>query len=225
MLTQTIGELLPFAVVVALSPIPIVAVIVMLGTPRARTNGPAFTIGWIAGLTAVSVVVLVVAHGASDPDSGPSDTVNGVKLGIGVLFLVMAVRRWRQRPRKGEEPEMPGWMKTVDTFTPRRALVLGLALSGANPKNLALTLAAAGTIAQAGMSGSDDAVAVAVFVVIGSLSVAGPVLFSLLAPDAAARPLAATKEFMVDHSPVIMIVLLLVIGAKLLGDGITGLSS
>jgi threonine/homoserine/homoserine lactone efflux protein len=136
----------------------------------------------------------------------------------------MAARQWKKRPKKGEEPEMPGWMKTVDTFTPRRSLVLGAALSGANPKNLALTLAAAGTIAQAGMSGSGDAIAVAVFVVIGSLSVAGPVLLYLLAPNAAERSLSATKEFMVDHSAVIMFVLLLVLGAKLLGDGIGGLA-
>ena len=42
---QTIGDFLPAAVAVALSPIPIVAVVLMLGTPRARSNGPAFALG------------------------------------------------------------------------------------------------------------------------------------------------------------------------------------
>jgi hypothetical protein len=38
---QAIGDLLPSAVGVAISPVPIIAVILMLGTPRARSNGPA----------------------------------------------------------------------------------------------------------------------------------------------------------------------------------------
>jgi hypothetical protein len=37
---QAIGEILPLAVGVALSPVPIIAIILMLGTPRARSNAP-----------------------------------------------------------------------------------------------------------------------------------------------------------------------------------------
>ena len=76
MLTTAIGDLLPAAVAVALSPIPIIGVILMLGTPRARTNGPAFALGWVGGLTAVSAVVLLVAGGADDPDSATSTGVD-----------------------------------------------------------------------------------------------------------------------------------------------------
>ena len=70
---------------------------------------------------------------------------------------------------------MPTWMSAIDSFTPGKSLVLGAALSGVNPKNLALTLAAAASIAQAGLDGGGSAVAIGVFVVIGSLTVAGPV--------------------------------------------------
>jgi threonine/homoserine/homoserine lactone efflux protein len=224
MLSDAIGDLLPSAVVVALSPIPIIAVILMLGTPRARSNGPAFMVGWIAGLVAVSVVVLLVFGGADDPDSASSDSVHWIKLAIGVLFLGMAAKQWRKRPRRGEQPEMPGWIDTVNTFNPGKSLVLGAALSGVNPKNLALTLAAAASIAQAGLSTGDTAIAVAVFVAIGSVTVAGSVLFYLVAPRAAEQPLASVKEFMADHNAVIMFVLLLVIGAKLLGNGLSGLT-
>src|SRR6202035_1113139 len=84
-------------------------------------------------------------------------------------------------------------------------------------------LAAAAGIAQAGLSGGLNAVAGAVFVVIGSLSVNGPVLYFMLAPARAAAPLASIKEFMSDHNAVIMMVILLVLGLKLLGAGIGGL--
>jgi hypothetical protein len=36
---DAIGQILAFAVVIALSPVPIIAIVLMLGTPRARANG------------------------------------------------------------------------------------------------------------------------------------------------------------------------------------------
>ncbi len=224
MLIDAIGGLLPAAMGVALSPIPIIAVILMLGTPKARTNGPAFAVGWVLGLVAVSVIVLVVAGGASDPNSSTSDGVNWVTLLLGVAFFVMAARQWRSRPKKGETPTMPKWINAVDAIEPPRAFVLGIALSAANPKNLALTLAAAASIAQAGLSDGDDVIAVAIFVIIGSLTVVGSVLCYVFGGDAAKKPLASLEEFMATHSNVIMMVVLLVLGAKLVGNGLAGVS-
>ena len=221
---QAIGDLLPSALGVALSPVPIIAVILMLGTPRARSNGPAFALGWVLGLVVVSVIVLAVASGADDPDSGTSTAVDVVKLLIGGLFFVMAISQWRKRPQPGVEAAMPKWMLAIDQFTAGKSFVLGVALSGVNPKNLALTLAAAASIAQAGLDGGGTAVAVAVFVVIGSLTVAGPVIVYLFAQEAARGPLASIKTFMAEHNAVIMVVLLVLLGAKLLGDGIAGLA-
>ena len=108
-------------------------------------------------------------------------------------------------------------MATIDTFTPGRSFVIGAALSGINPKNLALTAAAAASIAQAGLSGGESAVAVGVFVLIGSVTVAGPVLFQVVAGDRATGPLTSMKQFMADHNAVIMMVVLVVLGAKLIG--------
>ncbi len=223
MLNQVIGDILPSAVGVALSPIPIIAVILMLGTPRARTDGPAFAAGWIAGMVAVAVVVLVLTSSA-DTSSTASDGVNWVKVAIGILFFVLAAKQWKARPAKGEVAEMPGWMKAIDQVEPGKAFVLGAALSGLNPKNLALTLAATATISQAGLSTADTALAVLVFVVIASVTVVGSVVFYLVAEDKAKAPLAEIKEFMSEHNAVIMMVILVILGAKLLGQGFGGLS-
>ena len=220
---QAIGDLLPSAIGVALSPVPIIAVILMLGTPKARSNGPAFAIGWVIGLVAVSVIVLLLAGDADDTDSGASTAVNWIKLLIGVLFLLMAIKQWQGRPKEGQQAEMPKWMDAIDGFTAPKSVGLGILLSGVNPKNLALTLAAAASIAQAGLSGGESAIAVAVFVIIGSLTVAGPVLYYLLVPSSAGL-LGEIKQFMSAHNAVIMFVLLLVLGGKLLGNGIAGLT-
>ncbi len=219
-----IGDLLPLAVGVALSPVPIIAVILMLGTPRARSNGPAFAVGWVLGLTIVSVIVVLVASGADDADSGSSTAVDVIKLLFGVLFLLLALKQWRSRPRPGAEAAVPKWMAAVDSLTAGRSFLLGAALSGINPKNLALTLAAAASIAQAGLDTGGTVVSIACFVVIGSLTVAGPVVFYLIASRRAAGPLESIKDFMAAHNAVIMMVVLLVLGAKLLGSGIAGLT-
>src|SRR5262245_39332863 len=186
---QAIGDLLPSAVGVAISPVPIIAVILMLGTPKAKSNGPAFGVGWVLGLTVVSVIVVLVAGDSDNPDSGASTAVNWVKVIIGVLFLVLAVAQWRKRPRPGVEPQVPKWMAMIDRFNAGKSLGLGALLSAGNPKNLALTLAAAATIAQAGLDGGETTVAIMVFVVIGSITVVGPVLFYLFAPTKAATSL------------------------------------
>ena len=116
-----------------------------------------------------------------------------------------------------------GWPPSIASRA-GRAFGFGALLAGVNPKNLALTLAAAATIAKAGLDGGETAIAVAVFVIIGSLTVAGPVLYYLFAGDRAAGPLAGIKEFMSDHNAVIMMILLLVLGMKLIGEGIAGLT-
>jgi threonine/homoserine/homoserine lactone efflux protein len=219
LLNGVIGDLLPSAFAVALSPIPIVAVVLVLGTPRARSAGSAFAFGWIGGLLVVSVIVVVVLGVGDDRDSDDPG-VSWFKVAIGILFLAMALNQWKKRPRDGRQPETPKWMATIDTVTPPRAALLGAALSGANPKNLALTLAAAASIAEAGLDQADKAIAIGAFVALGSATVAGAVVFYLVAPGPAARPLDAIKRFMSDNNAVIMMVVLLLLGAKLLGDGL-----
>ena len=129
MLSQAIGDLLPAAVAVALSPIPIVAIVVVLGTSRARVNGVAFALGWVVGLTVVSAVVVGLLGGSDDADSATATGAGAMQLVLGALLLVLAARKWRSRPRAGDEPEMPKWMDSVDHMSTLRALVLGVALS------------------------------------------------------------------------------------------------
>ena len=75
-----------------------------------------------------------------------------VVLLFGLLLLAVAVKQWQGRPKPGETPEMPKWMAAIDEFSAGRSLGLGVLLSGLNPKNLALTLAGAASLAQAGLS-------------------------------------------------------------------------
>jgi threonine/homoserine/homoserine lactone efflux protein len=120
---QAIGNVLPLALGVALSPIPIVAVVLMLATPRGRLNGPAFVLGWIVGLAIVGTIVLLLAGGISASSGGqPKTWVSVLKLVLGLLLVLVAVRQWHGRPHGDEEAQLPGWMKAIDTFTPVKPL-------------------------------------------------------------------------------------------------------
>jgi threonine/homoserine/homoserine lactone efflux protein len=147
-----------------------------------------------------------------------------MKIGLGVLLLLVAAKQWRGRPRTGEDAALPSWMKAIDTFPPGRALALGLALSAINPKNLILTVGAAAAIAQTGASTGSQAGALAIFVVLGALGPGLPVLITFTMGDRARTLLDDLKTWMAAHNAAIMSVLCLLIATKLAGDGISGLS-
>ena len=216
-----IGDVLGLAAGVAVSPLPIVAMILVLATPRGRVNGSLFGIGWLFGLSILGTVVLLLAGPADPSDDGtPAAWTGWLKLLLGVLALLLAARQWRGRPAEGAAPELPRWMAGLDKLKPGGALGLGALLSGVNPKNAGLTIAAAATIAGAGLAGGEQAVTLAVFVVIGSAGVLAPLIVYLVAGERAARTLDAWKTWSGDHNAAIMAVLFLVFGFKLVGDGI-----
>lgn len=225
-MSQALGQVLSFGVGVALSPVPITAVVIMLTTPKGRVNGPTFLAGWVLGLAVLGTIVLLAASGANASKHGaPADWVSIVKIGLGVPLLLLAVKQWRERPRGDAHPQLPAWMKTVDTFTPAKSAGMGVLLSSINPKNLILTVSAAAAIAQTGTSAADQAVALAVFVVLGTVGVGLPVAIYFFMGDRATTILRALHDWMARENATIMAVICLILGAKLIGDAISALAS
>ena len=223
---QAIGSTLPLAVGVALSPVPIIAVVLMLTSRRARSNGPAFVIGWLIGLAVIGAIVLSVAGPASASKSGsPATWVSWVKIVLGLGLLLVAVRQFRGRPKDSDEAALPKWMASIDSMKPLTVLGLAALLGGVNPKNLLLAVSAGASIAQTGISGADQAIAYAVFALIGTIGVGAPVVLYFALGERSASMLATLKDWMGRHNAVIMAVLCLVIGVKLIGDAIGALTS
>jgi heme/copper-type cytochrome/quinol oxidase subunit 4 len=196
----------------------------MLFSKRARSNGLAFMFGWIIALTVVGSVVLMLANAGKVSAGGtPSTFANLIKLLFGLLFLFLAYRNWQKRPKAGEEAKMPAWMDSLDSFTSGKSFGMAALLAGVNPKNLGLTLAAALTISQGGLSGSQSWIALIVFVVLASISVAAPVLYYLIAGSSAEKTLTGWKVWLTANNGTVMFVLFLILGAKLVGNGLGGL--
>jgi hypothetical protein len=225
-MVSAVGEILPLGIGVAISPFPIAAVILMLLTPRAKSNAPAFLLGWVAGLAVVGAIVLLIFGGADvgtydEHSTGPSTA----RVVVGVLLLLLALRQWGRRPEKGEEPEMPRWMRRMESVNPAMALGLGAILSGLNPKDTTLAVLAAVSIAQAGLNAGESAMAFGVFAAIATLSVVAPAAVYFALGDRAVTTLNEWRTWLTRHDASVMAVLFLVFGVWLVGQGIWGLTS
>jgi len=222
---KAIGEILPYALGAAISVVPIIAIILMLVTPKAKSNGMSFAAGFVFGLALICVVAVALASGGDfSSGSGPTKTVSIIKLLLGLLLLFGAVRQWRSRPKPGEAPKMPKWLASIDQFTPLRSFGIGAALSAVNPKNLAMSLAAGLSIAQAGLSTGQEAGTIVIYVLLAGATILGPLIVYLAMGQRAAEILGGWRTWLADNNATVMSVLLLVFAVVLIGKGISGLS-
>ena len=218
---SVIGEILPLAVGIAISPIPIIAAILMLLSPKAKATSVGFLLGWLAGILVAVVLFTLLSSVLPQQDSSGSSPVSGaIKIILGALLLFLAVRQWRARPSEGESAAMPKWMSAIDSMTAIKGLGLGFLLSAVNPKNLLLGISAGVIIGDANLSFGDAVVVIVVFALVAGCSVLIPVVSYLIASARMAGPLEALRRWLVDNNATIMAVLLLVIGVAVIGKGI-----
>jgi hypothetical protein len=216
--------MLPFALVIALSPIPIVAVIAMLFSKRAIANGIAFLVGWIVGVAGgLALLTLVVEAGDLGSGEAPSTTAVVLRFLLGALLLVGAVKKWRGRPRPGDDVAMPGWMARIDGIGPLGAFGLAVLLGGVNPKNLLMNVAAAAVLASEELPDADQALAIVLYTAVASASVALAVGYRAFAGERGTATLERMRGWLAANEATVMSVILLLLGVKLVGDAITGL--
>lgn len=213
-----IGDILPLAVGVAISPVAIIAAILMLLSAQAGRTSVGFLLGWVVGIAAAVIVFTVVSAslGAARSPTG----VSWVKVVLGAVLMADGLRQWRGR---GDDKGPPPWMARIDRMGFVAAVGLGLALAAINPKNLLMAVAAGVAIGAGGLGVGDGLVVViAIYTVIAASTVAVPVVAYAVARDRMRTPLAETKAWLQHNNAAVMSVLFLVIGAVLVGKGVGG---
>lgn len=218
-LASDLAELIPLALVVALSPLSIIPGILMLHTPRPRPTSLAFLAGWILGIGAITAIFV----GASDlaDDSGEASRWGPyVRIVIGVALIAFGIYRWVSR---NTSPHTPKWLTSMTSIGPARAFLTAIALTVGNLKVFAMCAAAGAAIATAALSRSDAWLAVAIFTALAASSVALPVLAYQVAAERLDGPLTRLKVWMEANHGALVAVILVAIGAVLLYKGIHAL--
>ncbi|MCX4787341.1 GAP family protein [Streptomyces sp. NBC_01221] len=223
---HAVGDVLGLAAGVAVSPLPIVAIILILATPQGRLGGLLFALGWVLGLAALGAIMLAVGGtGGASAHKHPATWVGALKLALGALLALFGARQWQRRPQDASRAQLPKWMAAIDRFTPVKILGLGLLLSAANLKNAPLTIAAGASISSAGLPVPQQIGTLAIFVVIASLGVLAPLAVYLTMGERARSILGNWRDWAAQHNVAVMAVLFFVLGLKLLGDGISILAT
>lgn len=222
-MSATIGEVLPLAAVVAVSPINIIAAVLLLFSKKPVTNAFSYLIGFVAGVAAVLAGITAMAVAINL--SGGSDRgrwASALLLILGVWLVLVAVRKFRNRPAPGDDPHTPKWMEGMTAFSPSKSLVLGITVGAANPKNIAVAVAAAITIASAELSTGMRIWVIAGYVVVASLGVAAPIIVVLVLGERSQGVLKAWKSWLERNNAAVMTVIYLLFGLILIGKGASG---
>ena len=218
-MNEVIGDILPLAVAAGLSPIPLIAAVLIVTSAKPRLSGAAFAAGWISGC---SVVVLLGAFAAGllqNAGSTSSSTIFAwVRIAFGIILLFLAVRK--VVTARGVEARLPAWMSGLMSATPARSIGLGLLLSAANPKNALLGVAAGISIGSAPVSADIAVAAGVVYVATASAAVLAIVLAAVVAPHRMANVLSGLRGWLTLHNTAIMALLLVAFGFVLIGKGL-----
>lgn len=215
---ELIGTVLPLALVVGLSPLPIMPAVLLLLGPNARRNGPAYLAAWVVALTLVVLIALWLGNRA-DPGPATDEGIGWLQVITGSVFLVMGLVKWLRRAPEGEV-KAPSWLAALDSYTPVQAARLGALLAAANPKNLPMALAAGAEIAVFAESGGRAAWGVILFVVISSVVIATPILAQAVLGARAEPWLRRAKAWLDVHGERLAVGVLVVLGALLVIRGL-----
>ena len=213
-----IGGSFGYALGIAISPIPIAALLLTLLSARPRTNSVAFTTGWTAGIVGVATIAAVTPLFETGDD--PSDTRGWIRLTIGVILVAAGTRRWQTRPAPGVEPPIPPLMRAIDGAGTLGVVGVGFALAAFNPKDLLLAAAGGAEIAAADLALGASIVALAVFTAIAASTAMIPVAAHLAAGNRLDDRLQRTRNWLVLHNAVVMAVVLVAVGLLFAVEGV-----
>lgn len=216
---QAIGHILPIALAVAISSVPIMATIVILLSPKRESAAP-FLVGWVLGMVLLVVICTVSTQAVPTPRSSrqPDVAVGVGEMIVGAGLIVIAIVSWR-RARRNPVQEMPAWLGKVESIGPWSAFGLGVALN-IRPKEILLALAAGLAVRGAGLSGTDAAIVILVYTIIGASTVAVPVIATLIDAKGMQPRLLRMKEWLARNSRVVTSLILLMVGVFIIGTGL-----
>src|SRR6516225_6776637 len=180
---------------------------VVLPSERGARKGAAFVSGWLVSLGIV-VAVTVLATGNSPPKSNtaPSLAALAVKIALGVVLLLIALRQYRRlgQPKKPKKP--PKWQASVDNMSPLYAMALAPLT-----QPWGLIAAGAATVVAAKLSSWQDYLALIYFCLLASASYIVMEIYATIRPEETQNLLARIREWIDTHTDQLIIWVSLVV--------------
>lgn len=174
--------------------------------------------GWLAGL-AVSTALFVQVPNMLDGLGESPPWAPWVRIGIGVLLIVLGVGRWATRKRTTRPP---AFLDRLSRITPTGAAVIAFGLVIANPKVLVMN-AAAGLIIGTAAAGVGVWITVAVYTALAGSTVIAPIAAYVVAGERVDGQLERARDWMQREHAAVTAVILLVVGVLLCYTGIRAL--
>ena len=215
------GQLLPLALTIALSPLPLAALLLMLLAPGGFKAAAGFSIGWFVGvLLAATLLAVLSSLLPHDRSAGTRALQVAVPLLLGIGLIVLGMVQWHDRPRRGTEVPLPRWLSALDRLTPARATLLGVGYAAFRPKNLVMAAAAGVVILGAHADPTGILISVAVFTALASITMLGPVIAYAFGGVAVRGRLERLRVWLVANMPTITVATVLLLGTFLVIAGL-----
>jgi sulfite exporter TauE/SafE len=215
-----LAELIPLALVVALSPLSIIPAVLVLHSPRPRPTGLAFLVGWIVGLALLTQLFVEVSSLLGGGLDKPPPWASWARIVAGAALIAFGLYKWFTRNRSEHSPK---WMSSFAKITPARAAITAVVLVFVNPKVLFMCAAAGLAIGTEGLHRTGAELGVLYYVAIASSTVALPILAYAVSGDRLDRALVRLKDWMEAQHATLVAAILVVLGVMVLYKGIHGL--
>jgi threonine/homoserine/homoserine lactone efflux protein len=213
-------ELIPLALVVALSPLSIIPAVLVLHSPRPRPTGLAYLLGWVVGLAALTQVFVEVSNLLGGGLDKPPGWAAYVRIVAGAALIAFGVYKWVTRKRSEHAPK---WMSSFATITAPRAFVTAVVLVVVNPKVLFMCAAAGLAIGTEGAGRVGATFGVVYYVAIAASTVIAPILAYAVSGDRLDPALAKLRDWMEAQHAALVAAILVVLGLLVLYKGVHGL--
>jgi threonine/homoserine/homoserine lactone efflux protein len=211
---------------IAMSPIPILATILLLSTREARRNGVAYAVGFFIGLTVLSALVVWVVHAyGRSPRSGTSHVVVLGTIAMGLSLMGFSAWQLTRRHQSVEAPPVPRWLRVLDQFRTPQSLGLGLFNSAFNAKNFALLLVAASIVGQSSLDPLQSSIALALLLLFAMVGIIAPLGVYLVGGQRSTTTLEKWKLWLIRHNGSVLAVLFLFFGIILVIKGVLKLNT
>jgi hypothetical protein len=219
---QALGGLLPIAVAVALSSVPITATILILLSPNRNVAALPFLVGWVIGVAALIILCALFASFLPKPPRRGPDTVTGVLLIIiGLALIVLGIVNLR-RGAPTEKAGLSRWLSKVESFGALVSFAVAVALNF-RPKGLLLGIAAGLALHAASVQAGEAAILIAIYTAIATSTVVVPIAASFIAPRQVEPKLIAARDWLARNGRLLTSVMMFMIGVVILGGGIASL--